>query len=191
MVETYCESSNTALGPDQPSESWDGPWVQSDRHPQRRSIHRVDRPLKQCNCVCIFLQFMNHWQLHTPTPHIHTHTQCKREVRNRQCTICDHCLRCQIALLLANYYLCNRTQWWVSSLENIGEEEKGEQIKAFPVSHVWWLSQARPLTAHSDKASLGGLYRSETRNGEVELNQSLLKSSLCTVEPNSTLKWPP
>lgn len=94
--------------------------LQSDRQAQiKRSIHRVDWLARKCNSVCVF-----HGKMAKNTDScMHRRGEREKEVTNRQCTICDHCLSCQIALLLAGDYLCYRTTWWAFSLENIREKK--------------------------------------------------------------------
>lgn len=168
---------------------WSKPTERESKHsprsrPQVCSHGRLGRPLtvrqtssnkeiypqgglvrEKWNSVCIPLYNGRiHGQLHAQRER-----ERERKVTNRQCTICDHCLSCQIALLLASDYLCYRTPWWVFSLENIGEEEKREQITALLpcwLCVMTWPSQETYSTVWHIRPE--GLDHFETRKGEAD-----------------------
>lgn len=107
VVEAHRGRANTALGPGHRSgATGDKGWLslQSGRQAQiKRSTGWIG--WQEDVTLCVF-----HGRMAKNTDScMHRRVEGEKEVANRQCAICDHCLSCQIALLLASDYLCYRT----------------------------------------------------------------------------------
>lgn len=86
-------------------------------------------------------------------------SQSGREERrtNRPCTMCDHCLSCQIALLPGQRLSVLQSTAMPSEFGEHCRAGKKEQIKTFPGGHLWWLSQVRMRLVQPDTSGLEDL----------------------------------
>lgn len=100
VFEAHTKRANMALGLVKglpPWETWLGlarPGLAADRHTWiKTALHREDWSVGECNSLCVFILQWHETQAGD--------SQRGREERqtNRPCTICNHCLSCQIALL--------------------------------------------------------------------------------------------